>query len=202
MSYIEFVTNVIGLQPDALRETPGSKIPATPEILNKFQESLKEKLVGSKACRDKVFTIFDKDGGGSISIAEFRRGVHEMGLPVNKKQVEQLFRQFDTGQTGTLDMLTFTRDLMGMSSMKASTPKAMPTSRGGAPQMPKEFRTPSSRPKTSAENQSVFDLRLSTQRSHSAMGDLPRGHTSSGPGMKHANASPLQPSPLISPNKL
>merc|ERR1712178_509118 len=41
MSYIEFVTNVIGLQPDALRETPGSKIPATPEILNKFQESLK-----------------------------------------------------------------------------------------------------------------------------------------------------------------
>lgn len=156
MSYMEFVTNVIGLQPDALREQPGSTTPATPEILNKFNESLKEKVFGNKACRDKAFVLFDKDKGGSITLPEFRRGVHEMGLPVSKKQVEQLFREFDQGGTGSLDMMTFTRDLMGMDRQKTAAPKTQfsSRSRGGAPSMPKEFRVPTARrPKTSLDGE-------------------------------------------------
>merc|ERR1712224_278432 len=72
-----------------------------------------------------------------------------MGLPVTKKQVEQLFRQFDEAGTGSLDMVSFTRDLMGMGGQKAATPKPPKTaSRGGSPCMPKEFRVPTARPKT------------------------------------------------------
>jgi len=151
MGYLEFVTNVIGLQPDALREKAGSQMPAPHEVLNKFQEGLKATLLGNPSTRDKAFTVFDKDGGGSISIAEFREGIERMGLPVNKKQVDQLFKQFDAGNVGALDMMSFTRDLMGMDGQKApSSAKTKSSSRGGAPCMPKEFRVPTARPKTQA----------------------------------------------------
>jgi len=157
LSYNEFVTNVIGLQPDALREVPGSTTPLTHEIMQSASDGLKSSFFKSKMNRDRVFEIFDKDGGGSISLREFSDGISRMGLPVNKTQVEQLFQQFDQGKSGQLNMVKFTKDLMGMGSQKTSRSR-MPTSRGGAPKMPKEFmdaprpKTMQSRPRTSMEN--------------------------------------------------
>jgi len=175
LSYNEFVTNVIGLQADALREKPGSNLPATHEIMNAASEGLKDRMY-EKGGKDRVFEIFDKDGGGTISLREFSDGVKRMGLPVNKKQIEELFKQFDAQGKGKLDMVAFTRDLMGMDGSGKAPIK---TSRGGAPRMPKEFRdsrpnTTSTRPRTSMDQNDVQMELGNTLRSFTPEPSRPR----------------------------
>lgn len=205
LSYNEFITNVIGLQPDALRESAGSNVPATHEIIGKLTGGMKETLFDTKGTRDRVFQIFDRDGGGSISLAEFRDGIEKMGLPVNKKQVEQLFHQFDSGQSGSLNMVSFTKDLLGMAGQKAVTPKSMPTSRGGAPRMPKEFMMKEApRPKTSLdENAPTMDFLSASQRSLSTeplqTATPIKSRRSASRSSRHSKSSRL-PSPIPNPS--
>lgn len=171
LSYNEFVTNVIGLQADALREKPGSTTPATHEIMEAASEGLKDKMF-SQGGKDRVFEIFDRDGGGTISLREFSDGVKRMGLPVNQKQIDQLFHQFDSGKSGKLNMVAFTRDIMGMDGgMKQVNPTPVKTSRGGAPQMPKEFRE--NRPKTTSTR-----AQTSMEEHHHAQMELGNTHRS------------------------
>lgn len=156
MGYMDFITGVIGLQPDALKSDPKSSCPPTPMIVEQMSDNVKKELFNSPTAQKKLLGIFDKDGGGTVSLAEFQRGVHALNLPVDRKQVAQLFKQFENAQQGKgeISVMNFTKSLFGMSthrSIKSSSShgsgRPLPTSRGGSPCMPKEFRE--NRPRTS-----------------------------------------------------
>lgn len=156
MGYMQFITSVIGLQPDALKSDPSSSCPATPQIVEKVSDSVKKELFNSKGARNKLLQMFDPDGGGTVTLAEFQKGVHELNLPVDRKQVTQLFKQFEKAENsnGKISVMNFTKNLFGMSTHRSNKSSSsyggtrpLPTSRGGSPCMPKEFRE--NRPHTS-----------------------------------------------------
>jgi len=157
MNYIDFITGVIGLQPDALKSDPNSSCPATPQLIQTVSTNLKKQLFNTDSGQKRLLNVFDKDGGGTINIAEFQQGIDELNLPVDRKQINHLFKQFEQAQkvNGEISVIEFTKSLFGMSSARKTSrshsslgnSRPLPTSRGGSPCMPKEFRD--SRPRTS-----------------------------------------------------
>lgn len=53
----------------------------------------------------------DDDKNRKLSMEEFQKGVNEYGLNFTKAEIEQLFRQMDTNQSGTVDFEEFLRRL-------------------------------------------------------------------------------------------
>ena len=53
----------------------------------------------------------DDDRNRKLTMEEFHKGVSEYGLSFTKTEVEQLFRQMDTDQSGSVDFEEFLRRL-------------------------------------------------------------------------------------------
>lgn len=168
LSYTEFVTDVLGLQPSALNKSEGDGGRcSTPEMMQSVANNLKAKIFTDKNAVRKAFEAFDKDGGGTLSYAEFRDGLKTLGLPITTSQAKQLFKEFDKQNIGELQTDHFASDVLGVNaddllstcrslgsthrSMRSpsrlapvpgtanSLRKAKSRSQGGAPRMPAEF---------------------------------------------------------------
>ena len=57
MSYMEFITKVIGLQPDALKSDPNSSCPPTPQIVETVSDQVKKQLFNSPGGRNKLLSV-------------------------------------------------------------------------------------------------------------------------------------------------
>ena len=53
----------------------------------------------------------DDDKNHKLNMEEFEKGVHEYGLGFTKAEIEQIFRQIDKDQSGTIDFEEFLRRL-------------------------------------------------------------------------------------------
>jgi len=128
LSYIEFITDVLGLQANALEQEganeDGEARCSTPVLMQSVSNSLKQKIFANKAAIAKAFAAFDADGGGSLSYAEFRDGLKALGLPITTKQAKQLFREFDKQRKGELETQTFAADVLGVAGSQANSVRA------------------------------------------------------------------------------
>merc|ERR1719313_1827825 len=187
MSYMEFITKVIGLQPDALKSDPNSSCPPTPQIVETVSDQVKKQLFNSPGGRNKLLSIFGKQGGNTVSEAEFKSGVKALNLPLDRKQINHLFKQFERAQEskGEISVMNFTKNLFGMATHRSSASshksldmarqgsdsRPLPTSRGGSPCMPKEFR--SSRPRTSLSSPLDYPARPKSTQVPPMAGNFP-----------------------------
>lgn len=85
--------------------------------------NLKKQLFNTDSGQKRLLNVFDKDGGGTINIAEFQQGIDELNLPVDRKQINHLFKQFEQAQkvNGEISVLEFTKSLFGMSSARKTS---------------------------------------------------------------------------------
>lgn len=59
----------------------------------------------------------DDDGNKALNVAEFSNGVRESGADFTEEECKQLFSQFDTDNSGSLDIDEFLKALRVSSSL-------------------------------------------------------------------------------------
>jgi len=82
------------------------------EILKNIHKEIQQLALsgkGGKPNYKKVFETFDKDGGGSIDLAEFMEGLSDLGLDLKAKQMSQISKIFDADGQGTIDYDEFAK---------------------------------------------------------------------------------------------
>lgn len=58
-----------------------------------------------------LFRIMDDDKNRKLSVDEFKKGIDEYGLNFSKAEIEQIFRDMDTDNSGSVDFDEFLRRL-------------------------------------------------------------------------------------------
>uniref|UniRef100_A0A8D0BDX2 Calcyphosine n=1 Tax=Salvator merianae TaxID=96440 RepID=A0A8D0BDX2_SALMN len=59
----------------------------------------------------RFFRIMDDDKSKSLTLEEFRKGLQEAGVPLEPREVEEIFNQCDKNNSGTLDFTEFLQAL-------------------------------------------------------------------------------------------
>jgi len=70
-----------------------------------------ENYLVTECCVHRMFRIIDDDGNRSLSLAEFKKGCRDYGLELEADVVQQMFRQFDKDNSGSIDFDEFLRAL-------------------------------------------------------------------------------------------
>ena len=140
ITYNNFIIEVLGLQPDALRSagaTAGPSRPATAALVEEVSEGVKRQLQRDPLAIKRVFTFFDKDDQGTMRWAEFHDGVKAMGLPITRPQIKTMFKEFDKDGSGELNVKEFARDVLGIDVDDAGSGRSGVSSR-----LPSRLQTP------------------------------------------------------------
>ncbi len=58
-----------------------------------------------------LFRIMDDDKNRKLNVDEFKKGIDEYGLNFSKAEIEQIFRDMDTDNSGSVDFDEFLRRL-------------------------------------------------------------------------------------------
>jgi len=140
LSYTDFITNVMRLQPDALR-MPGDDLnrPSSPEMLQSVANGVKRHLIGKKSVVERALRFFDANGGGDISIREFHDGIEALGLPMSKGQVKKLFKEIDVSGDGSVDASEIASNILGFDDGQAVSTQV----RRDTPDRPNHYKTAS-----------------------------------------------------------
>lgn len=139
MSYEDFCTKVVGLPPGAhkSKDVDPAELRLRPQVLrDKISHAIKKKVYTDPSAIKRAFVMFDNDGGGEISKVEFQQGFKSMKLPATKKQVSELFGEYDARGTGYLGTKSFAMAALELEEEDfAPSPKAgrRSTSRMGSP---------------------------------------------------------------------
>jgi len=89
-----------------LKDAPLAKDDGRP-VMDQLRDAL---IANSKRVID-LFRSWDDDYSGTVSKAEFRRGLLELGYSAPKRAIEELFDQMDTDRSGTLSYDELNRTL-------------------------------------------------------------------------------------------
>ncbi|XP_023166650.1 calcyphosin-like protein isoform X2 [Drosophila hydei] len=55
----------------------------------------------------RAFRVMDDDGSKTLNLEEFKKGINGLGLDFNESDTEDLFKSFDTDESGTINMTEF-----------------------------------------------------------------------------------------------
>lgn len=55
----------------------------------------------------RVFKIMDDDGNRSIDMKEFKKGLHDYGVDLENKEIQEMYKLFDRDGSGTIDFDEF-----------------------------------------------------------------------------------------------
>jgi len=101
MSYIQFITKVLGLRPDALRGDNQDRM-STPELQQAVSSSFKNRMFHNPKAIKKAFREFDRDGSGKLSFKEFCDGCAKLQLPISTENLRKIFEDMDDDRSGWL----------------------------------------------------------------------------------------------------
>jgi len=136
MSYEDFCTKVVGLPPGShkSKDVDAEEQRLRPQVLrDQISTAIKKKVYTDPSAIKRAFVMFDKDMGGEISQIEFQAGFKNLKLPATKKQVNELFNEYDQNGIGYLSTQEFAKHSM---ELEDETPRAAPSqknSRRGTP---------------------------------------------------------------------
>lgn len=136
LTYMQFMTEVLGLREDSLRDLGNPEVPSTPEILNEVASRTKQRIFSTPIGMQRAFTLLSEDpgAGDTIRLAEFRHGVKTLGLPLNRKQTDQLFAKMDPAGLGRIDREALAREVQcDLMEGEAAQPKIPVAARQPSP---------------------------------------------------------------------
>ena len=61
----------------------------------------------------RIFKIMDDNGSGTLDQFEFTKGINDLGLEINSKDIEGLFKSFDSDSDGVVNFNEFIRVVKG-----------------------------------------------------------------------------------------
>ena len=93
-----------------------------PKAMELIQDKIRGRLTGGPSEMRRAFQFFDRDGGGTIDMEEFAKGLEQYcGLRFSEKIIASLFEKWDDDKTGELDYIKFCKHIMGSSGAAAET---------------------------------------------------------------------------------
>lgn len=93
-----------------------------PKAMELIQEKIRGRLTGGPSEMRRAFQFFDRDGGGTIDMQEFAKGLEQYcGLRFSDKIIGILFQKWDDDKSGELDYIKFCKHIMGSSGANAET---------------------------------------------------------------------------------
>jgi len=118
MSYVQFITKVLGLLPDSLRGENKHRM-STPELQQAGASSFKRQMNKNPVGLKKVFDRFDRDGSGQLSYKEFCEGVAFLGLPLDPVNMKKIFNAIDTDGSGHITTEELAEQILQVPGMTA-----------------------------------------------------------------------------------
>ncbi len=85
----------------------------TVETMNYFRRTLAGRAGNGIISLLKIFTILDKDGSGTLGIAEFSSIMKEFKIDLSSEQIHFIFKIFDVNKDGSLSYIEFLRGVRG-----------------------------------------------------------------------------------------
>jgi len=116
MSYVAFLTRVLGLRPDALRDPGFPDRMSTPELQQEVAGNFKRELFTNQEAIVRAFKSFDRDGSGELSLREFIEGIQALQLPISSKQAKKMFQQYDNDNSGKVTIFELGEQLLQVPS--------------------------------------------------------------------------------------
>jgi Ca2+-binding EF-hand superfamily protein len=93
-----------------------------PKAMELIQEKIRGRLAGGPSEMRRAFQFFDRDGGGTIDLDEFAKGLEQFcGLRFSKPILEGLMNSWDDDKSGELDYVKFCKAVMGSTGAAAET---------------------------------------------------------------------------------
>lgn len=81
------------------------------EVMQQVVRDFQRVLIAARVNLAEVFTSFDKDSDGTVTIKEFRAGLRSLKVNVSDEMVEKLVGAMDRDGDGEIDYREFTRQL-------------------------------------------------------------------------------------------
>jgi Ca2+-binding EF-hand superfamily protein len=70
-------------------------------------ESAAQKEETLSEAADRMFSLFDLDGDGELTLDEFSDKMHDFGLKLSEDEISMMMRELDSDSTGTIDAADF-----------------------------------------------------------------------------------------------
>src|SRR5690606_10305012 len=94
-------------QPSARKAEPKPADYGTLAIVKKLKEALIARGARGFIGLQRKFRIMDDDGNKVLSMAEFKKAMHEMKLGLSEAELRHLFQHFDQDGNGSIDFEEF-----------------------------------------------------------------------------------------------
>ena len=111
---VGMVMRAVGLNPTEAQVAEWKKEAGSSLDQDKFIAMATKKFQESNDSADEIvdsFSVFDKDGNGYISAAEFKHVLTNMGEALSEKEISEVMKEVDIGSDGMINYKNFADEI-------------------------------------------------------------------------------------------